>query len=319
MKYLFGKIQIAITFLMIASISYSYGDYNNTSFYEDCNSCEPTCCEPSCCIHGYVSAEFLYWRAFQSGLCQCIPETITDTISDGIVTSTVRGRGRNPRFNWDPGFRIGLGTELGCNWDIAATWTHLHSTAHRNSSLNKIRWKVDFDVVDLVAVYEARISPCFALYPFAGLRGARIEQKLSFEETVLIVGSDVDTFDISNRETFNGAGPLIGLELDFNIWCDLSLYANASVGWLYGNYKVRFNEFDETEDTISSTRIRSRLDGTLGCVDAGIGIRWQQCFYNTKLILGVGLEHHRYFDYNRFGDYGDLSFDGINVSAGIAF
>ena len=150
--------------------------------------------------------------------------------------------------------------------------------------------------------------------PFGGLRGARIDQSL----TNSFRGSDQSFARKRNKEKFTGVGPLIGLEANVNILCGFSIYGSASVSWLYGNFNNRLSDFNSTVDTVSSCKTRKRLDANLAAADAALGIRWKTCLCNMKLILQLGLEHHRYFGYKQC-NHGDLSFDGVNFGAGIEF
>src|SRR6185436_20647961 len=107
---------------------------------------------------------------------------------------TFKGRGRDPRFEWNPGFRIGAGYEFACsNWDVGALWTHLDSRAHRCDE-NRFRWHVHLDVIDLLVDYQSDCNSCFVLRPYLGVRIARIDQKLRFGEV-----PDSTTFAIAGE------------------------------------------------------------------------------------------------------------------------
>jgi len=323
MTYFIKKIYVAIALLSIISIGYAYGDYQNTS------------CQPCGCGKGFISAELLYWRAFESGLDTCVPKEVTDIVTpDGTVISTFRGEGRDPHFRWDPGFRIATGYEFACSdWGVAAAWTHFNSRTD-SSNNSRLRWNIRLDEIDILAGYDYKVGSCFALMPYAGVRGVRIDQKVhagefgssssSLSSTSLSTSSSIPDFFFSNRhhkERFSGVGPLFGLEADWNIGCGFSFYANASVSWLYGKFDIRLTEADEIFGGFNFCSVRKRLDAILTAADAGIGIRWKQCVCeNMELFFQLGLEHHRYFDFNRIGDCcGDLSFDGLNFSAAIEF
>lgn len=314
MTYFMRKIFVAI---MISSVGYAYADYGNALPWgesENCFSCQADCC----CTQGFISADLLYWRAFENGLDVCVPQSETNTVlPGGVVTSTFKGKARDPRFNWNPGFRLGTGFNLGCSkWDVAAYWTHFYSNSHGGG--NRPHWKIHFDTVDVIVGYDCDLFCCFTIKPFAGLRGAGIRQRLRIRD--LSTSPIAESSHTRNKERFFGIGPLIGLEGDWWLGCGFSLYANASVGWLYGNFHVKLNELDRFVDAIDTSRIKKRLDNTLAVADAALGIRWQKCFCNNmRLVLQCGLEHHRYFDYNRFGSYGDLSFDGVNFSGAVEF
>lgn len=311
--------------LPVASFQKSIGATNAKKydhcapFVEDLDGC----CQPDCCqMGGFVSGELLYWRTFQSGLDICVPEQVSDIVTaDGRVISRFKGRGRDPHFNWDPGFRIGAGYRLPCtNWDVRAFWTHFNSHSSSKNHDSRLRWNINLNVLDVIAGYDLDFGYCFNFRPFFGLRGAKIDQKLRVRSSPDIFIDDFFIADTKSKEKFTGLGPLIGLEADWNIGCGFSLYTMGSVAWMYGKYNVRFTEFDESFAVINLSKIRNHLDASLACADAAIGIRWETCFYmNTRLLLQLGLEHHRYFDYNRLGNYGDLSFDGVNLSAAIGF
>lgn len=355
MKNLIKKINGAIALLAIASVGYAYGDNNdnndnnNLPAYGECNdcySCQPACCG---CGNGFISAELLYWRPFVGGIDECGSGNFSETIaSDGRVISRFNGRARNPDFDWDPGFRLGAGYEFACsNWGVAAFYTYFHSRSHGSNSHdsdsnssesygfdnreNRLRWNINFDLIDVVAGYEADVGSCFTFRPFIGLRGARIDQKVhrghfqSSGDNFSTSSNDYfstnrNHFGGKNHEKFTGVGPLVGIEADWNVWCGFRLYANASTSWLYGKFRVRLNEFDNFDYFDDFCHIRKNLDATLANFDAGLGIRWETCFCgDMRLFLQLGLEHHQYFNYNRIGEYGDLSFDGVNFSVAIGF
>jgi len=114
-------------------------------------------------------------------------------------------------------------------------------------------------------------------------------------------------------------GPLVGVEGDWKLGCGFSVYANASFAILYGNFRVHFDQSQEFVDGGEYCEIKRRLHACQGVVDAGLGIRWETCVCKTNVWFQLGLEHHRYFNQNRFGNYGDLCLDGGNLSAGFAF
>lgn len=192
-------------------------------------------------------------------------------------------------------------------------------------------------MIDLIAGYNYELGSCFALRPFGGLRGARIDQKLritefddsfsssdfsssDFSPLSFSSSSALFTRDVHNKEKFSGLGPLIGIEAAWNVGCGFSVYASISAACLYGKFNIRVFETDLDVNAANFCQVRYHTDASLAVADAALGVRWQTCFCdNMRLILQLGLEHHRYFDYNRIGCYGDLSFDGLNLSAGIEF
>ena len=312
----FKKIYLTTILLLVVSVGYAYDNYSDAPSYGDGANCSP--CQPACCGKGFLSADLLYWRAFEDGLDTCVPTSSSDSIgADGTVTSRFRAKGRDPHFEWNPGFRIRAGFEPACyDWDIGASWTHFHSKAHDSRSYrNKFRWNIDLDVIDVVAGYDFDSYSCFAWRPFIGIRGARIDQHFRTRELFDGFGAQRH-----NKEDFYGAGPLFGLEADWTVWCNFKVYANASVSWLYGNFDIKLIEKGRTVNSRSFCHVKKHLNAILTSADAGLGIRWETCICEKQVFLQLGLEHHRYFDYNRIGDCcGDLSFDGVNLGIGLEF
>lgn len=316
------KINLALSLFWTVSVGYSYADVDATTCIENpcCSPCQPLR------GHGFIGAELLYWRAFQDGLDICTPTDVSDTVlSDGRIISTFKGKGKDPSFEWNPGFRIGAGYEFACsNWDVGALWTHFNSKAHRSlPDENRFRWHINLDVIDLLVAYQSDFNSCFSLRPYLGVRVARIDQKLlqgGVRDSITFATASENLFGTNNKHKFTGVGPLFGLEVDLQVTCGFSLYANGTVSWLYGRNDVRLTNSTATVDVIDFCSIRNKTRSTLMAADASFGIRWQTCFCNDKqFFLQLGYEHHRYFDYSRMGQCGDLSFDGLSLGGGIGF
>lgn len=316
------KINLGLSLLLTVATGYSYGNMDRY-FYTENSCCCP--CQPQG-GQGFIGIDLLYWRAFQNGLDTCIPIDASDTVlSDGRIISTFEGKGKDPRFEWNPGFRIGGGYEFACsNWDVGALWTHFNSKAHGSlCNENKTRWNIDLDVLDLLVAYQCDFNSCFSLRPYLGLRGARIDEKLrlgGFPDSTTFAIAGENLIGTHNKHKFIGVGPLFGLEADLEVACDFSLYVNGAVSWLYGCNHVRLTNSAATVDVIDFCNIKNKVNSTLMVADASFGVRWHTCICTDKQVfLQLGYEHHSYFDYSRIGKCGDLSFDGLNFGAGIGF
>jgi len=313
-----------------------------------CGECESPCsCEPVCNGRGFISADLLYWRAHQGGfVCGCMPEDTNNFIdSSGNVISTFRGHSKDLDFRWDPGFRLGTGYEFGDqSWDAAVYWTHFHTHAynHHHHEFHKFRWKLDYDVIDVLLGYKF-CAESFTFRPFIGIRTALIDQRVkansrmieasaidissfssssSFSAESFINSSSSDFFlsEEHNKDRFRGVGPLIGIEADWKFGCGFSLYACASVSTLYGHFNLRFDGFNTFLGGTHICYKKSRIDSCQISTDLMLGIRWQQCLCNNiQLTYQFALEQHRYYDHNHLGGYGDLCLDGVSFSAGLSF
>ncbi len=340
MTYFIKKIHVAITLLLITSISVAYGDDDNRSACgerENCCSCQPACC----CGQWFLEADLLYLRAYEGGLSSpCDSTHITDSEENGIMISRLNGKAHDPDFDWNLGYRIGAGYKFGgSNCGIGAFWTHYnsHTHGHKNHN-NEHRWKLDFDVVDVLYGCECDVSNCFVLIPFGGLRYARIDQRLrthfvntSVEVPTLNSSSSESSSSRSEEGTrttsrahqkqeFFGVGPLLGFEVDWSFGCGFSLYGDISTAILYGTFHTRSNQTDDFTDSKNIDHLKKHTQACQAVVDAGLGVRWKTCFCCDKfLLLQLGLEHHQYFNHNHFCSYGDLSLDGVSLGVGIEY
>lgn len=287
---------------------------------EDVLSCNPEACCSDCCGHPFLEARLLYLRAFEGGLSSpCDSTQITDTTENGILVSRLRGKGHEPNFKWNLGFRIGAGYEFAdSNCDIGAYWTHYNSQTGSHNDRRK--WKIDFDVVDILYRCDCDTSTCFSLSPYGGLRCARINQKL---HTHFIDTVNENIFSISNgnsKAEFLSIGPLVGVEGDWGIGCGFSLYGNVSVSVLYGTFRVNSHTTSVSSTDINNDHLSNHIQACQPVVDFGFGVRWKGCFCTSKVIVvHLGLEEHRYFNHNQFCGYGDLSLDGVSLAVGIEY
>lgn len=326
----FRKICMTMAALVLTAAGYVHGD--DFSSYEGDDSCCPTpVCAPQCgwCPKGFVSADFLYWRAYENGLDVCGPSESVDIVNraNGTVESFFKGKTHDPHFKWAPGFRIGAGYDFTfncCDWEVAAFWTHFHSKAERHhGDEQKFHWKLDFDVIDVVLGREFDFGsyiPCLSCWtftPYVGLRGARIDQKTrGFLENVQVFTVDTE----HNKQKFTGVGTLVGLETNWNLGCGFGIYADTAISCLWGKFRVTFEDTHSFPFGAEFTKLRRHLQACQLVFDSGVGISWRKCFWNNKqFLVKIGFEQHRYFDYNRIGSYGDLCLTGGVVSAGVEF
>lgn len=314
MRNIFKKTETLIKLFLIAGACYLQGLQADVS---ECNllPCGPT---PSC-GRGFVSADFLYWRAFEGGLAECLPCEEVNCLNDEMVFSEVRGEKKDLHYKWKPGIRLGAGYHSSNNWDVAAYWTDFRSDARGDHSYAQpSQWKLDFQVVDLLVGYKLDVYPCcLTLRPFAGVRLAEIDQSLKACHSNLCSRT---AFKEHRKQDFSGIGPLFGIGANLNLACGLSLYADVAGSVLYGNYRANSKKADLFLGAGSLSRFKQHLHACQAVFDAAFGISWETCFYNElQLIFRLGVEHHCYFDHNRMGDYGNLNLDGGSFSATVIF
>ena len=321
MAYSLRKIQLAIAALVMVSTGYAHGSIATSGAGCDEGCGTDTCCSDSCCGTFFVGAEALYLRAYEGGLSNvCEGTEIVETEQNNKIVSRLHGKSHDPDFKWNLGFRLGAGYKFGdCNCGIGAYWTHFNS--HNDGHDHDHRWKLDFDVIDLLYGCDYDLCNCFVLTPFAGLRYARIEQKLNTHFVSTVKGSDPDRITSTGhiKEDFWGIGPLFGLEGDWGMGCGFSLYGRVSLAFLYGNFHVRSHQNEVFHTGTNINHLRHNTDAYQAVVDTGFGVRWRTCVCDNPFTVQLGLEQHRYFNHNQFCGYGDLSLDGVSLAVGYEY
>ncbi len=243
----------------------------NPPAYASCGS------DAACCGGFFESfafrADFLWWRACEEGLELGTEEFVSTFSSEGSTSDTVinRSHSKEPKFKYDPGFRIGFGTKTCDCWDFAVNWTHFHSKSNVNgaaveangttfsSGFERVvganpervqgRYSLNLDLVDIEFGRKFYVSSCFVLRPEFGLRVARINQnyRLSLESGQ---GTDVcpgyyfeycDSFtdfvsDVKARSNFLSVGPRIGLDIELHLGCGVTLFGQAAGSVVFGEF-----------------------------------------------------------------------------------
>lgn len=312
------KIYIAITGMLMAMTVQVNG-----VVYDSTPCCEVSCCEPCRMI---LKGELLYWTPQLCGLEGAFGSTaIATTLENGIVVTTLSEFDEEPHSKWSPGFRIG--GEIACdNYDIEADWTHFNGRATFNKETNHGHWKIQYDAVDLTFGRNVNLWSCFNFKPYIGVRALRIHQKLnSHLETIFTssIGNSTVLTDKHDREDFHGVGPELGLEIDFNLGCNLSLYGSFDVVTYYGRVKGTNCDTDLFRTTASVTHSKTKRCFNNIATDAEIGIRWDKSMccscYEIDFMLKLGLEQHRIYDFSHLGSDGTLSLDGGVLGVGVGF
>lgn len=251
--------------------------------------------------------EFLYWRALDNGFdCGC---------------------SQLKNYDWNPGYRLGLWCQSvnSCCWG-GLIWTHYYQNPHRGCSDECSRfWKLRYQTLDGILGGAISLNSCLSLNPYWGIRAAWISQKF-FSVTKQESKCSSNNFSLitetRDKANFNGVGPLIGLNADYKLNRCFNLFGNLALGLLYGNHQLKSfgsETFTNPEQKCICCQ-KKGIKASQLFFDAAIGIRWEQTFCkNWHLLYQIGLEHHRYFEFNHIECLSDLCFDGVNVSLGIGF
>lgn len=297
----------------------------------DCNQstyCEPRSCDTEKCTISF-NAELLYWRPELCGLESAFGDTtIATTVNqNAITTTTVKESDKEPDFKWNTGFRVGADVAFNC-FDVELTWTRFDGHAKFSEDSQHGHWNIKYDVVDLTLGRGFCATSCFYLKPFIGLRSAQIHHRLkSHLETLFtssLIGNNTVVTDKDDKEDFWGIGPQIGLNADWYLGCNFSLYGSFAVVTYYGDVKSKNFDTDTFTRTVSVCDGKKKHCFNNIATDAAIGIRWDSsstcfCGCDVNFMLKLGLEQHRIYDFSELGSDGNLSLDGGIFAVGISF
>jgi hypothetical protein len=279
----------------------------------DCCVWEPDC-GALCNSTWTASGDFLYWRALQNGLSS--------------------GWGPDIKDRWNPSYRLGLEYDSADRLSAASYWTSYNSRSTRSKKKHEaddhVHWKLDYETIDGQLKYDFYTNSCSTYSPFVGVRGAWIDEKLNAHFDDNDGCDDKGLGSISNliiteqhhKEKFWGVGPYIGIGADWNLGSGFSIFGSIDVGILYGNFKITVDDIQTmgSEADPGTFCNRRHVRACQAFVDAAVGIQWERCLTDSMaLILRLGAEHHRYFNHNQIGGYGDLCLDGGVFSAGLRF
>ena len=300
----------------------------------------------------FVFGDLLVWQPRENGMAVCIINEGTNpstNLSDADV--------RNMDFEWNVGFRVGVGYNLPHDgWDMSLTWLRFHGHGHRrvhadsdeviyprfthpadpisdNLTCSKLHahWKGFLNQLDFDFGREFFVSKWLTVRPHFGLRSDWIWQKLSVDNN-RFASSGLDVDD-RFKDHWWGIGLEGGLNTLWGLGSGWSIYGDVGAAIIYG-----FHHITQKEKIEGSSGKFENLENSYHIshpiLDLALGLRWDHMFEHDRFHIGLhaGWEHHVYFSQNQFlyftddfntGNFvtnqGDLTFQGWTVGARFDF
>lgn len=286
----------------------------------------------------FATGEVLLWKAQQDDLGFAVKSSST--------TSVQKGKTKDPKFNWDWGFRVGFGYNIPHDhWDIAGSYTQFQSQSHTEESaptggavfpqwsINsgyateaKAHWRLHLQLGDLELGRAIGVAKWLSLRPYIGVRGAWIFQKYNIEYSggsLVPVGNEDE---VSMRNNFWGVGARLGLDTLWGFGQGFSLFGDGSFSLLSGFFNVHQREQLEN-GTVTYLNVVSHPNTVVTMLDLALGFQYDAFFSHKKYHLGVklGYEFNYLFDQNQFMQFisgssgsfnrgdGDLSLMGVSL------
>lgn len=234
----------------------------------------PAACMNPCVNDIFVTGAFLWWLTdendFSLGFNQKTPYV--------TPTSTVIGLGANGNiinfdYQWDPGFRVGLGWQSHSaeGWDIVLDWTwYLNKTTQTESAVNttpsspsvnagqgivpfwgssflaanpfygnmKADYRLHYNMIDLELGRDFFVSCALSLRPFLSVEGGWIHREWNVLYTDFLapvsLGSFLASDSYSTKSNYWGVGPRAGLGGNWWLGAGFKLFGNLSGSLLSG-------------------------------------------------------------------------------------
>lgn len=255
----------------------------------------------------------------------------------------------NPSFEWDVGFKLGLGYRFPHDrWDLLLQVTSFQTHTDHEKKVGdnevlfplwqastvdglffakeaKIHWRLHLGLVDLTLCKLYKVTDSLFLTPEMGIRGGPIRQKYYLEykgEDFSARGDEI----IHMKNKFFGVGPKLGLLGQWAFGRGFSLCANTVLSLLFGEFYVHQDEYVGKEKLLG---VHDVFSSTAAIFEARVGMCWKRCFQGAlkRLTLGVAWDELLFFSQNQllhftnanakgvfFANQGDLSISGVEFN-----
>ena len=283
-------------------------------------------CEEKCYTNKgvFVTLDYLLWHANECGLAY------------GVTVDNLNhrdGKVNNIHFEWDSGYRIGLGYRLPHDkWNLSVTLTGFSTDADgdfttqtdllfpewtsqvlptSSNLITKIsgRWDLNLHLLDGEIARYFYVTSKLGFKPHFGIRGAWIDQNYHANAIGGITASQSrvakDEYRMNNR--FAGVGFRAGLDTQWDFGRRFSIYGNASYSLIYGSFELRAREelqiAGSSEFPVQS--IRDSFQQIVSIAELGLGLRWIYTFDNCWAIrFQAGWEFNAFFGQNKLEHFG---------------
>jgi hypothetical protein len=262
----------------------------------------------------FATGEALLWKAQMDDLGFAVKSKNQTTIR--------KGKGKDPKFNWNWGFRVGFGYNIPHDhWDILGGYTQYRSATRSEEKVSssqalfpswmtassgyvsqaRASWNMHLQLGDLEMGRSFAAARWLSLRPFLGVRGAWIYQKYAIEYKGGSAVPTADTDKVSMRNNFWGAGGRLGLNSLWGIARGFSLYGDGSFSLLSGFFHVHQTEYLEKAGT-SFLNVSSSPSQLVPIVDLALGFQYDTFFQKKRYHLGLklGYEFNYFFNQNEF-------------------
>ena len=275
----------------------------------------------------FFTADWLIWQGQENGLGYAVKTKEEQPLDTALYNSSVK----DLHFDWDFGFRVGLGYNLPHDgWDLSSSWTWFQNNASGHASEGngrllasnvfapmgsdvegyesiKSKLNVKLNMIDLDLGREFFVSKWMTLRPFMGLRTAWIRQHLNttyYSPLPSEIHDTISSVYTKAKNNYWGLGLRGGLNTQWGLGAGVSLFGNAAVSILNGFFSVNDYEATQFEDGKHNDAVSNSDSFRVGRVisELAMGLRWDTMFANDRCHFGIqaGWEQLMFFGQNQF-------------------
>jgi hypothetical protein len=292
----------------------------------------------------FITADFIWWKASEEGLAFSGNGINFDLAKiDTLYSSPDKGRLATVGEKWAPGFKVGLGLNMGHDgWDLYTQYTWLRASDSSSQSgpsyvpeifpasdplihgnKNTSKWDLHFNVIDLELGRNFYLSQFLTMRPHVGLKGTWQNHDWKskyFCNNILIPYEDAQgqersqafTGPYRNEKRYEvwGIGVRSGLNVAWYMSKSWSIYGDLAFSTLWTNYYKSTQKLDLDDTTTSKSRgfINVENDNTYTCKYIGeleLGLRWETWFYddNYHFAIQAGWEQQTWMNWSKFPEF----------------
>lgn len=295
----------------------------------------------------YVTADFLYWNLIEGGT----EYALTDKTTPGNIP--FKGKSKEINFDWDPGFRVGVGYQLEEHdgWDgyLNFTWFQTEESSHahapsegsliplwgfpftNDATRAKVSWEFDFYTLDFELGRRYFVSKYLSVRPEFGIKSAWIYQhvKASFTD---IAASGTDILKVRRKNDFWGIGPRAGVDATWFFNNHFSFYGMGSAALLWGDFDVHEKE----KEAIANRELinfNADFHSIVPTAQLLLGFQWESNFNEArnhfKILLAYEFQYwwrqNQMLDFESAGSFNpdrfseDVSLQGLTLNVRFDF
>lgn len=253
----------------------------------------------------FATADLLVWHLKEDGT----DYALTNKKS---VPYPVVGKAKRAHFDWDVGFRVGVGYEMEHDaWvgKINFTWfqTHASNQTHSPGGLTnelgafltddgtkaKVHWKVAYYVIDLEVGRPFFVSKFFSVTPQWGIETAWIFQHATARYLLdPPIPVFIDKLKVRAKNNFWGIGPRAGFDANWYFCRDFRLFGSLNGAILWGHFDV--HDFEKESGPLVSLIIDdldADLDTIVPNAQMALGFGWDSNICEDRFHVGASVSY----------------------------